>query len=216
MAWFLKSVLRTKYLMEGKAMGMNSNVSLKVSRVASLICAFCLLLSIPVFAETDVIERIDLSGMTVEELLQLKNSVESELLNREGMVNIPEGEYVAGRDIAPGTYIITPVNGNPKNGGLIWSMTIYRTYDSKAAYYQAENAYYDQKRKAEELIESGKDADLPEAIDTSKYYVFQDAFTNKESSRFTLEEGQLLDLFLSSSDPTCVLVVQKAKGLFME
>lgn len=71
----------------------------------------------------------DLSGMSVEELIQLKTQIDAELLSRGDLkeFEVPVGVYVIGVDIAAGTYSAEmPVSLRSR------SATIY-THKSEAA-----------------------------------------------------------------------------------
>lgn len=186
-----------------------------MSCVLRLMLVVILMLSVNLVVIAEVGEY-DLTKLSVEALLQLRTSIEDELNSRGEMVRISSGEYLVGRDIAPGSYTITPYNGKESYNGWSWSMYVYRTYDSKGEYLQAEREHYAQKRNAEALIEAGKEATLPEEIDETIYKVFEEYYSNNVPSRVTLEEGQLLEVKVWSHDSTVELVIQKAIGLFMK
>lgn len=54
-------------------------------------------------------EEIDISGMTADELLTLRESINEELEQRVGSdgSEIWSGEYTVGKDILPGQYVLT-------------------------------------------------------------------------------------------------------------
>lgn len=53
-------------------------------------------------------DPIDLSGYSVDELIELKTAIVGELMERKEIksANIPSGEYIIGEDIPAGTYSI--------------------------------------------------------------------------------------------------------------
>ena len=67
----------------------------------------CALLTAPALAE------IDLSGMTFEELVDLRAQVDLAIFASDGWqeVTVPAGAYVIGRDIPAGYWTIAPVSG---------------------------------------------------------------------------------------------------------
>ncbi len=71
--------------------------------LCSIIAAMC-------FAYPVMAAETDLSSMTLDELVELRNSITQEILARtadEEMETIPAGVYVAGTDIKVGSYTIT-------------------------------------------------------------------------------------------------------------
>lgn len=69
-----------------------------------------MMLITPVFAD------VDLSSMTDQELLALKNQVNTEIASRGSIDMIPSGRYVVGRDIKAGQY--TFYGTVPEGGGM--------------------------------------------------------------------------------------------------
>ena len=53
--------------------------------------------------------EINLSSLSVDELIKLKTSIEKELIDRGAVksANVPAGEYIIGTDIPAGSYSIT-------------------------------------------------------------------------------------------------------------
>lgn len=82
--------------------------------------AFILILlavTIPAFADT-----IDVSSMTTDDLIELKNSIFSELKNRIGELDhahIVDGEYLVGTDIDAGIYELFR-NEDYEDSSSIW------------------------------------------------------------------------------------------------
>lgn len=81
------------------------------------VLAIVLLLTLCIFASA---ESIDLSGMSYDELLELRQAVELAIWNSDGWqeVEVPAGIYVIGEDIPEGRWTVKP------NGSLS-SITVY-------------------------------------------------------------------------------------------
>ena len=73
----------------------------------ALLITLVLLLLFPIVSMAA--QKIDLSTYTVEELIELKTAIDSELIDRGATksANIPTGDYVVGQDFPAGTYTIT-------------------------------------------------------------------------------------------------------------
>lgn len=67
------------------------------------ILLICLLLVVPAFAET-----VDLSSMSLEELIQLRDAAQNEISARIGSdpMTIASGKYIVGTDIKAGYYLL--------------------------------------------------------------------------------------------------------------
>ena len=75
-------------------------------------------------------ETIDLDAMSVDELVELRNDVIAALYSKNGAVSLPEGRYVAGKDIAVGTYTIVQCEEDT------WSVVgVYESLDAKEPKY---------------------------------------------------------------------------------
>lgn len=63
----------------------------------------CILLAVPAFAET-----VDLSSMSLDELIQLRDAVQNEISARIGSdsMAIASGKYIVGTDIKAGYYLL--------------------------------------------------------------------------------------------------------------
>ena len=57
-------------------------------------------------------KTFDLSSMNMEDILSLQSAIGEELLSRSDSVVLTAGNYVVGKDIAAGSYTITPYNGD--------------------------------------------------------------------------------------------------------
>lgn len=58
-------------------------------------------------------ESIDLSGLSFDQLMELRNKLNAEIISRAEWkeVTVPAGTWIVGEDIPAGTYSITPKNG---------------------------------------------------------------------------------------------------------
>lgn len=86
-----------------------------MKKVTALLLAI-LLLTIPTALASG-----DLSSMTVEQLIQLKTQIETELISRtEGeSFGVPPGKYIVGQDIPAGAYKVTVTNSSVVGGMLV-------------------------------------------------------------------------------------------------
>ena len=83
---------------------------------------------------------IDLSSLSLEDLLQLHNDVRTEINNRlylQDNTLIGRADYLVGRDIKPGTYLFTVVDSDKGKSGDIWNQIII--YDSDGEVFYVEN-----------------------------------------------------------------------------
>lgn len=184
-----------------------------------LACIFTLLLVLsPALAEQPAGNPPpDLASLSVEDLLKLQSGIGEELYKREQSAVLTAGSYLVGRDIAPGSYLLTPYNSNPDYLGWSWDYAIYRNDRAKAELNQAESAYHEARLLALQKKEAGEEATLPEPVDVSAYRLAQESCTSAMSIRITLEEGQVFEIsYWRLLDKTVEVVISKAKGLFMD
>lgn len=61
-----------------------------------------------IFGNTAIAESVNLKGFTDEEIITLYESIKSEIVLRkiEKTAKLPQGEYLIGKDIPAGTYIL--------------------------------------------------------------------------------------------------------------
>ena len=86
-----------------------------------------LVITIPAFADT-----IDVSSMTTDDLIELKNSIFNELKNRIGELDhahIVDGEYLVGTDIDAGAYELFR-NEDYEDSSSVW---IYASVEDMSA-----------------------------------------------------------------------------------
>ena len=164
--------------------------------------------------------EIDISGLSVEELLQLRADVDEELMNKNGAVVIGYGKYEAGVDIAPGQYTIKVYFAEGSDlAGLYYSILSDATADTRY-----DDAYWEWRRQYsayEEAVEAGRtDVVLPEAPNQSDYFIQRDELIEAPggSAIVSLKEGQTLALE-DWCDNVIVTIEQTGgtgKGLFMD
>ena len=162
---------------------------------------------------------IDISGLSVEELLQLRTEVDEAILNKDGAVVIGYGKYEAGVDIAPGQYTLKVYFAEDTDlAGLYYSILTYPTAD-----IDYENAYWEWRRKYnayEADVEEGKtDAVMPESPNQSEYYVQDQDLIEAPggSAGISLKEGQTL--LLDDWCDNVIITIAKTgtgQGLFMD
>ena len=99
-----------------------------MKKILVLVIILMLVISISALAES----TIDLSGLSIEELIGLKSSVNEELHNRIGSDDseIYSGKYIVGKNINPGKYTITCTES--VGGGL--SIDVYLLVEDKISY----------------------------------------------------------------------------------
>lgn len=159
--------------------------------------------------------NVDISGMTTEELLKLKTQINDSLFAKNGMVELPCGEYVAGRDIAAGSYVITMLENRYTSGNV--TVTVYNTPDAKVKYDSAYKDYQIRWTLIEEALNKDSSIQItePEVFDATQYYATntEQYFHAGESIRVNLDEGQMLYINYSAED--FFAVIEQATGLFM-
>ena len=186
-----------------------------MKKILSFVLFLTLMLSFPCsLAEEKGTD--DLAGMSIDELLELRKSIDNAIYEQGGKIILPPGELLVGRDISAGSYLITPYNFREDYNGWAWSLYVYKTVNSKNAYNQADREYSAAYLRAISADDGDTDVEYPAEIDETQYFDFKDSFTNKVSQRITLEEGQVLEVKPWSNDPTLELAIEKAGGLFMD
>ena len=179
----------------------------------SLLCCAGLALA----EEAEAQPGIDLKGMEIRDLLRLRHDIGEELYSRGESQVITAGTYLVGRDIAPGSYILTPHNGNENYLGFSWDFTIYADEKAEGALKQAEHDYHEALKKALADQEAGEAAVFPDPVEVTAYRLQQETCTNAVSMRITLEEGQVFVLsYWRLFDKNVEVVIEKTQGLFME
>ena len=162
---------------------------------------------------------MDISGLSVDELLQLRTEVDEAIMSKGGAVVIGYGKYEAGVDIAPGQYTLKVYFTEGADlAGLYYSVLTYPTAD-----IDYENAYWEWRRKYEVYeadVEAGKTgAVMPESPNTSEYYVQEQDLIEAPggSAVISLQEGQTL--LLDDWCDNVITTIEKTgtgQGLFMD
>lgn len=78
-----------------------------MKKVACILLVFCL------FSSVAIAESIDLSGMTIEELVALQERCQLEIMKSDKWqeVTVPAGVYQIGKEIPAGHWTIKPIDG---------------------------------------------------------------------------------------------------------
>jgi len=164
------------------------------------------------FAETP----IDISSMSTEELLSLREQITSHLLDTKGIVELPAGDYIVGQDIAPGSYTISLLNHFGNYDSL--DITVFNSAEARASYSSALENYNACLQLYAELLDTNPSEQpfTPEPIDGSKYYSthFSERSYNSYSVHVSLSDGQVLSVKYSID--MFYGIIEKATGLFMK
>lgn len=182
-----------------------------MKKVLALILGLMMLLS-----SAAALGEVDLTGMSLEELLKLRRDVDDAILRGNGAVILQSGDYVAGRDIAAGSYVITFYkNQSTINPGKI---VVYNSEDAMKSYEADYKDYQVQIRILDSNANNGIEismADKPEKFDYGQYYVtyISEYFQPGSTYRVNLEEGQVLHIENDGNDLYCT--IEQAKTLFM-
>ena len=83
----------------------------------SALLIFCLLFALPALAD------VDLSGMTYDELVALKDQINLAIWNSEEWqeVTVPQGRWIVGEDIPAGTWVIKCDDINRDQYGMLFT-----------------------------------------------------------------------------------------------
>lgn len=82
---------------------------------------FCLLLVLMLLIPAALADKVDLSSMTDDEIVELCNQVASELVNRgiEKSATLPSGKYTGGKDLPAGSYVLV-CKTDDSHHGIVW------------------------------------------------------------------------------------------------
>lgn len=78
----------------------------------------CLILfTVMLFASVSALAEIDLTGMTYDELIALKDKINLAIWNSKEWqeVTVPQGEWIVGKDIPAGTWRVTALDDEDSN-----------------------------------------------------------------------------------------------------
>lgn len=158
--------------------------------------------------------RENIYDLTVEALIKLKQSVDEQLirLGAADYVSLPSGNYLVGRDIAPGMYMITShvlgYSGNAK-------ITVYKAGETKETFERAYRETSNLAYEYDQAIKAGKQMEKPAEFDKGKYLAMDEIYFNDSgnSVHVTLEEGQTLTVEIWNE---MMITIEKSQGLFMD
>lgn len=121
-----------------------------MKRVFAIVLVFGFLFSNAAFAD------IDLSALSFDELVALKDSIDMEIWSREEWqeVTVPQGIYVIGEDIPAGHWTIRPVEGGEVY--IAWGTEMYNSATvnqniAGALVVSPSHEYYDEKSDIESI-----------------------------------------------------------------
>lgn len=178
--------------------------------ISGLVAVFVLLCSVS-FAEIP-----DLTGLSVEELLKTREEIERLLYEEGKTIELNAGEYLVGRDISAGTYIIMEYHNPESDNSSEWGITLYKDDESRAEYSKAYEEYlaaYETARKNESL---GNSFEYPAEVSTLEYFK-RFNIKDEDSIRITIENGQVLYVkCVFDYDPSSRLAITKTTPLFIE
>lgn len=200
-------------------------------KAVAIVCIILVLIcaaSMPSVSLAEEKTTIDLSAMTIEELTelranidqlsietlwQLKTSVEDQLVKMKatGYVYLSSGNYLVGRDIAPGKYIIS---SHDFGNGFAY-ITVYNIGETKESYDYAYRETSILAHEYEQALKEGKEMERPDILDTGKYISMDDVRLSDSGNavQVTLIEGQTLCVKISGK---IAITIEKTEGLFME
>lgn len=181
------------------------------------IISLCLLIMILVVgfgsAEKSEDLNFDFSNMSLDYLLDVKKEIDSELASRNGIPILHSGNYIVGRDIASGRYVITDHAKN-ENYSNAWTIRTCKSETSVSDYNLARMEYDAAFEMADLNRESGEEYSYPEQVNRLEYFEDRSLASNSTISIF-LEEGQMLSVYRNYSKEG-VLTIEQATGLFMD
>lgn len=166
-----------------------------MKKFVSLIFAIAVATAISVHAEP-----MDYAAMSTEDLVRVEQEIKAELAKRGKAQILPQGRYLAGRDIGFGIYTITAHTSD--DGDSCW-WTVANEYECGGvhAYYEA----YDKYR-------AGQTDTEPSRLD---YYWYYNLYRERDQITITLEEGNCLQIDKTYTDDS-FLTIEKVDPLFMD
>ena len=156
------------------------------SRIFSILLVLLVLSSLS-FAEGSL-TALDLSKASVEDILEMQSKIGEELYDRGESAQLFQGQYRVGKDIAPGSYILTAYSIDYSK---LWKVTIY------ASLFHL-NALIEAKEKGEK-------------VNTPNYIEFYKECFGDNTMRITLVDRQVLDITFGGK---MNVVISKAPLLF--
>ena len=178
---------------------------------------FALAIALIMMFTTLAYAEVDLTGMSLDELVLLNQQVNDAIFANNGAVVLQSGDYVAGKDIAVGSYVIRFFQNDDNH--TYGRITVYTSLDAMKTYESDYNDY----RLALAIIDSNSQNgieismdDKPEKFETGNYIVsdYDERFAIGSTCRVILEEGQVLHVAVKSDE--MFTTIEQAKGLFMD
>ena len=187
---------------------------MKIKKIIASIMLSAVIFETPVLAAD-----IDLSSLSVEELVDLKYQIDDELYEKQGYLDLNEGYYVVGKDIAPGEYTIKAY-GEAADGGVsnAWKIKIYKSEELRKEYETASNEYMLRYSEARANRDAGVETQFPEAINIYEYVLVDEYVDFAMEYSTVLEDGNVIyfDTTLLHNKSKLVISQGTKKGLFMD
>ena len=160
---------------------------------------------------------IDLSAMNIDELLALEQQVTEAIFANNGTTILQPGDYVVGKDIPSGSYIIRFFEN--KDDHTYGKITIYASLDAMKSYKSDLADYKLQVQIIEANSKNGFEvplADRPAKFEEGNYITFytNERFAVGTTYHVVLEEGQVLHLETNANE--MIATIEKVKMLLFE
>lgn len=158
-------------------------------------------------------ESIDLTGMSDEELLALSESLDLEMVDRNLRPILSVGDYVGGKDIGVGKYVVSEHSEEEHRGD--WYICIYKSETARAEYQKAYADYQVARQKANDNKAAGKDYAYPPEVASSDYFT-RALVGSGGTLAFSISDGEILCVYKEYLVPDAsFLSISKSEGLFM-
>lgn len=182
-----------------------------MKKILALMLLFCIAIGNSAMAEIP-----DISNLTVDDLIELKNEVELQLYALNKTTVLDAGTYVVGRDIAPGTYVIREYSSDPDRD-TDWGVKIFLTADDVSRFQKDYNEYTAKYDTAVARKKNGEEFEYPAELTYTEYYRFT-GIESESSGRITLSDGEVMQVYVwgYSGDNTSRLIIEKSSPLFMD
>lgn len=149
----------------------------------------------------------DYASLSVEELLSMRSDIDAALSQKGYGTVIPDGEYVVGVDIAPGTYVVTAYKTSEA-----FSVGEYSVWNSLAEMKEYKQAVEIFANASSKWYADGRQGEEPQLnVRSEDYRSVWDVFLEVEQKRITLDEGTVFDV---SSYENSWFFLEKATMLF--
>ena len=175
----------------------------------------CVLLTWVILVAPAFASEIDFSSYSVEELIQIRDEVDTALFEKDGLILAEVGKYVVGTDIGAGSYVLKPYPVDEGKLGVL-NYVVYKYDGAQEEYEAATNAYNVAYKNASAAEEAGETPVWPEKVNESVYIADSGRLDSEsnESGKVSLQDGQIL--VFTSSWGAITISIKKAQGLFMD